>query len=67
MTSIVYEDKASGKKYLYQPSYPAQRTFFEQNRNERIISGLKELRHVANINIYLFKHNRLRKIAEHGM
>lgn len=67
MTSIVYEDKTSGNKYLYQPSYPAQRTFFEQKRNERIMSGLKELRHVANINIYLFKHNRLRKIAEHGM
>ena len=67
MTSIVYEDKASGSKYLYQPPYPAQRSFFEQKRNERIAAGLKELRHVANINIYLFKHNHLRKIAEHGM
>lgn len=67
MTSIVYQDKASGSMYLYQPKYPAQRSLYEQKRMERITAALKELRYVANINIFLFKKGHLRKIAEHTM
>ena len=65
MTSIVYQDRSSGSTYLYKPKYPAQRSMFEQKRTERIIAALEELRHVANINIFLLKKNHLRKIAEH--
>lgn len=67
MTSIVYQDRASGSMFLYQPKYPAQRSLFEQKRIERIITALEELKHVANINIFLLKNNHLRKIAEHKM
>lgn len=65
MTSIVYQDRASGSMFIYQPKYPAQRSMFEQKRTERIVAALEELRHVANINIFLLKKGYLRKIAEH--
>lgn len=65
MTSIVYQDRVSGSMFLYQPKYPAQRSLFEQKRTERIMTALEELKHVGNINIFLIKKNRLRKIAEH--
>lgn len=65
MTSIVYQDRASGKMYIYHPAYPTQRSFYEQTRVERILAALEELRHMGNINIYLYKKGRLRKIAEH--
>lgn len=67
MTSIVYQDRASGSMFLYQPKYPAQRTFFEQKRTERVLAALEELRHVGNINIFLFKKGKLRKISAHDM
>ena len=67
MTSIVYQDRASGSMFLYGPKYPAQRSMFEQKRKERIIAALEELRHVGNINIFLLRKGRLRKIAEHKM
>lgn len=67
MTSIVYQDRASGSMFLYRPKYPAQRSMFEQKRTERIIAALEELRQVGNINIFLFRKGRLRKIAEHKM
>lgn len=67
MTSIVYQDRTGGSMFLYQPKYPAQRSFFEQKRNERIVAALKELKHVGNINIFLYKRGHLRKIAEHKM
>ena len=56
MTSIVYQDRASGSMFLYQPKYPAQRSLFEQKRTERVLTALEELRHVGNINIFLFKN-----------
>ena len=55
MTSIVYQDRASGYMFLYQPKYPEQRSMFEQKRTERIIAALEELRNVVNT------------IAEHKM
>lgn len=64
MTTIVYEDRVNGFLHIYRPRYPAQRSMYEQKRNERILAGLKELEHVGNINIYLYKKGRLRKIAE---
>ena len=67
MTSIVYQDRASGSMFLYGPKYLAQRSMFEQKRTERIIAALEELRHVGNINIFLLRKGRLRKIAEHKM
>lgn len=67
MTSIVYQDRASGCMFLYQPKYPEQCSMFEQKRTERIITALEELRNVANINIFLYKKGHLRKIAEHKM
>lgn len=67
MTSIVYQDRASGCMFFYQPKYPEQRSMFEQKRTERIIAALEELRNVANINIFLYKKGHLRKIAEHKM
>ena len=39
MTSIVYQDRASGSMFLYQPKYPAQRSLFEQKRIERIVAA----------------------------
>lgn len=65
MTSIIYQDRASGTMYIYRPEYPSQRSFYEQKRNERIFAALEELSHMGNINIYLYKKKRLRKIAQH--
>lgn len=67
MTSIVYQDKTSGRMAVYKPVYPAQRSMFEQKRTERVIAALGELKHMGNINIFLYKKGKLRKIAEHGM
>lgn len=64
MTSIIYQDRASGTMYIYQPKYPSQRSFYEQKRNERILAALEGLSHMGNINIYLYKKKRLRKIAQ---
>lgn len=66
MQSIVYQDKAGGMMFVYKPRYPAQRSFFEQKRADRLIAALQELRGMGNVNIYLLKHNRLRKIGERG-
>ena len=66
MQSIIYQDRCSGAKYIFNPKYPAQRSFFELKRSERIEVALKELKSVANINIYLFKRSKLRLIAQHG-
>lgn len=65
MTSIIYQDRASGTMYIYQPEYPSQRSFYEQTRIERIFAALDELKYMGNINIYLYKKGRLRKIAQH--
>lgn len=65
MTSIIYQDRASGSMFIYRPKYPAQRSIFEQKKSERIIAALDELRHVGNINIFFYKKGKLRKIAEH--
>ena len=67
MTSIVYQDRVRGLMYIYQPKYPVQRSMFEQKKSERIIAALNELKHVSNINIFLHKKGKLRKIAEHTM
>ena len=67
MTSIVYQDKASGSMFLYQPKYPAQRSLYEQKRIERILAALEELKSVGNINIFLYKKGHLRKIGVHTM
>ena len=65
MTSIVYQDRVGGLMYIYQPKYPAQRSLFEQKRTERIIAELEELKNIGNINVFLYKKGKLRKIAEH--
>lgn len=65
MTSIVYQDRSSVSMFLYSPVYPVQRSMLEQKRVERIIGALEELRHVGNINIFLHKKGKLRKISEH--
>ncbi len=67
MTSIVYQDKTGGQMAIYRPDYPAQRSMFEQKRTERVIAALEELKHMGNINIFLYKKGKLRKIGEHGM
>lgn len=67
MTSIVYQDRASGSMYLYRPKYPAQRSMYEQKRMERILAAMEELSHTGNINIYLYKKGRLKKIAQHNI
>lgn len=67
MQSIVYQDKTSGMMFIYKPRYPAQRSFFEQKRAERLIAALEELQGMGNINIFLLKHRQLRKIGERGM
>ncbi len=63
MTSIVYQDRASGSMYIYQPKYPAQRSIFEQKKTERVIEAMKELEGMGNINIFLYKKGKLHKIA----
>lgn len=65
MQSIVYQDRASGTMYIYQPKYPAQRSLYEETRIERIMNALTELKHTGNINIFLYKKGKLRKISEH--
>lgn len=67
MTSIVFQDRSSGSMRIYKPRYSAQRSMFEQKRTERLIAAIEELKHVGNINIFLFKKGRLRKVAEHKM
>lgn len=64
MTSIVYQDKASGFMYAYYPQYPAQRNLFELKRNERIQEAIKELQYMANVRLYLYKKGKLRLIAD---
>lgn len=65
MTSIVYQDRASGSMYVYKSPRQKQRSFFEQSRNDRIRAALEELEHVGNINIFLCKRGKLRMIATH--
>lgn len=65
MKSIVYQDRASGKMFIYKSPRQNQRSFFEQSRNERIRAALEELEHFGNINIYLCKGGKLRMIATH--
>ena len=67
MQSIVYQDKAGGIMFVYNPRYPVQRGYFEQERVERLVAALEDLRGMGNVNIYLLKHNRLRKIGERGL
>ena len=64
MTSIVYQDKASGSMYIYSPQYLAQRSFFELKRNERIQESMKELQYIANVRLYLYKKGKLKLIAD---
>lgn len=61
MKTIGYRDKAGGSIYLYKNvSRP------DQKRHDRVKEALNELRHTGNINIYLIKGNRVRRIAQHG-
>ena len=64
---IVFQERSSGFMYIYNPKYPAQRSMFEQKRTERLIAAIEELKHVGNINIFLFKKGCLRKFAERKM
>jgi hypothetical protein len=62
MKTIGYQDRAGGSIHIYKNvSKP------DQKRHERTMEALNELRHTGNINIYLIKGNRIRKIAKHGM
>lgn len=65
MTSVVYQDRASGRMFVYKPICQSQRSFFEQTKNERIHAALEELEHMGNINIFLCKRGKLRQIATH--
>jgi CRISPR/Cas system-associated protein Cas10 (large subunit of type III CRISPR-Cas system) len=67
MTSILYRDKVSGSIFIYQPKYPAQRSLYEEHKNERIMNAIKELKHMGNIDIYLYKHGKKRLISTHYM
>lgn len=58
MTSIVYQDKCGGTMYLYLPKSERQK------RTERILSALEDLKHMGNVNIFLLKRGKLRKIAD---
>ena len=66
MQSIVYQDKTGGKMFIFSPKYPAQRSFSELKRTERIENAMKELEYTENINIFLYKHNKLRLISSHS-
>lgn len=62
MKTIGYQDRAGGSIYIYKNiSKP------NQKRHDRTIEALKELQHAGNINIFLIKGNRIRRIAKHGM
>ena len=62
MKTIGYKDKAGGSIYLYKNvSKP------DQKRHERIKEALQELRHTGNINIYLIRGRKVRKIGQHAM
>lgn len=65
MTSVVYQDRASGRMFVYNPICQSQRSFFEHTKNERIRAALEELEHMGNINIFLYKRGKLRQIATH--
>lgn len=64
MTSIVYQDKVSGQMFIYAPQYPEQRSFFELKKNDRILEGIKELKNMGNVRIYLYKKNKLKLLAD---
>ena len=64
MTSIAYRDICGGGMKIYKKGYPAQRSLFEETRNERIINALEELKGVGNIKIYLYKKGKFREIAD---
>jgi hypothetical protein len=66
MQSIVYQDKTGGKMFIFNPKYPEQRSLNELKRTERIITAIKELEHMANINVFLYKRNKLRLISSHN-
>lgn len=64
MKTIVYQDRISGAKYIYNP----QNIKLDILKNhERIETALNELRHVGNVNIYLYKHNKMRLISTHTL
>lgn len=65
MKTIGYMDRAEGKTiFVYNPEHKQiQRSVFDLKAIDRIIQGLKELDHVGNIDIYLIKGNKFRKIA----
>ena len=67
MQSIVYQDKASGSMYMFNPAYPKQRSMLELTRTERIANALSELQPVTTINIFLYKHNKLRMLSTHPL
>ena len=67
MTNIVYQDRASGRMFVYNPVKANQRSFWEQTKRERIRAALEELEHMGNINIFLYKRGKLRQIAVHAM
>jgi hypothetical protein len=59
MKTIAYRDRTGGplKEYVK----PAK------DHQERILSALKELKHVGNINIYLVRGRKIRKLSVHPL
>lgn len=50
--------------FIYSPNYPAQRSLFELKKNERILAAMNELSYMGNINIYLYKKGKLKKLLK---
>jgi hypothetical protein len=72
MKTIGYLDRTEGKTIrLFNPDYkktiPYQLPLGCLTRQERIIAGLKELKHMGNIEIYLIKGNKQRLLFKKGI
>lgn len=63
MKSIVYQDRSSGAMFIYNPQ---QIKFDIIKYHDRIMQALTELKHVGNINIYLYKKRKLHLISSHN-
>lgn len=62
MKTIAYQDNAGGAIHGY-----FNRSNPTQNRHQRIIEALQDLKHTGNITVYLIKGRKVRKLFRKGM
>lgn len=50
--------------FIYKPQCPAQKNFFAQKHLDCLAAVTEDLHGMGHVNIFLLRHNRLRKIGE---